>query len=84
MFVQRPALLLAFLVALVGVLLVFARPTSGAGPEMRHVVRPGDTLWAIASERYAGDPRAGVWRIAERNGLQDATLTPGQVLVVPP
>jgi len=60
-----------------------ARPTSGASRETRYVVEAGDTLWAIAAERYGGDPREGIWRIRERNGLPGSGLTPGQVLVLP-
>jgi nucleoid-associated protein YgaU len=48
-------------------------------------VRPGDTLWAIAAERYGGDLRRAVWRIEERNGLAGGVgLQPGMVLVLPP
>ncbi|HLF68556.1 MAG TPA: LysM peptidoglycan-binding domain-containing protein [Gaiellaceae bacterium] len=62
---------------------VFARDT-GAGAHARvHTVRSGDTLWAIAVASYPGDPREGVWRLQQRNGLSDATLVPGQRLVVP-
>jgi nucleoid-associated protein YgaU len=49
------------------------------------VVEQGDTLWSIAAA-VAGqedDVRAVVAEIKERNGLQDATLVPGQVLVLP-
>jgi nucleoid-associated protein YgaU len=60
-----------------------ARPSHGAGGESRYVVRPGDTLWAIATDRYAGDPRKAVWRISERNGLADGALQPGTVLYLP-
>lgn len=59
-------------------------PTSGARVETRYVVRPGDTLWVLASERYGGDPREAVWRIKERNGLASSSLLPGQVLALPP
>jgi LysM domain-containing protein len=61
-----------------------ARPSSGAGHETRHVVQPGETLWAIAVERYAGDPRAAVWRIEQRNGVSAGSLRPGSVLYLPP
>ncbi len=71
--------LLALLLAALGA----ARPSSGAAPEARYVVRPGDTLWSIAAGRYGGDPRKGVWRIAERNRISGGLLTPGQVLVLP-
>ena len=62
---------------------VFARDT-GAGAHPRyHTVRHGETLWSIATATYAGDPRAGVWELQKRNGLADATITPGQRLVLP-
>jgi hypothetical protein len=35
----------------------FARPSGGAGPETRYVVRATDTLWSIAAAHYPG--RAG-------------------------
>ena len=76
------ALLIAL--ALVGLALSTARPSRGASPEARHVVRPGETLWAIAVERYGGDPRAAVWRIEQRNGLTGSVLEPGTVLYLPP
>ena len=75
--------MLAVLAALIVVALLAARPTSGAGPEERYVVQPGDTLWAIVDERTAGDPREAIWRIKERNGLARSTLVPGQVLYIP-
>ncbi len=61
----------------------FVRPSDGAGRERTYVVRPGDTLWSIAERSYGGDPRAGVWRLRERNGLVTALLRPGQRLAVP-
>jgi LysM repeat protein len=60
-----------------------ARSSHGAGPERSYVVRPTDTLWAIAARSYAGDVREGVWKLEQRNHLRSATLTPGQVLVLP-
>ena len=62
---------------------VVARDT-GAGSHPRyHTVRQGDTLWSIAAASYAGDPREGVWELQRRNHLRDATITPGQRLVLP-
>ena len=50
----------------------------------RYVVRPGDTLWAIA-ERLSpgGDPRPLVDAIAGANGVDPGHLVPGQTLLVP-
>jgi hypothetical protein len=73
------------IVLLVAVLLwaVLARDT-GAGSNPRyHTVRPGETLWSIATVAYGGDPREGVWRLQERNGLEGATIVPGQRLLLP-
>jgi LysM repeat protein len=82
-FVSRLVLTGVVLLALLLVALGAARPSSGAAPETRYVVEAGDTLWAIASARYDGDPREAVWRIQERNDLASPLLRPGQVLVLP-
>jgi LysM repeat protein len=62
---------------------VFARSSGASGPAERYRVRAGDTLWGIASTRYAGDPREGVWKIQQRNHLRTASIAAGQVLVLP-
>lgn len=47
-------------------------------------VHSGDTLWSIAEALAPhSDPRAVVDALQEANGLADASLVPGQVLVVP-
>lgn len=62
---------------------VLVRDT-GAGPTPRvHRVEAGETLWSIALGRYGGDPRAGVWKLQQANGLSGATIVPGQRLRVP-
>lgn len=83
MFGSRLVLPGVVLLALLLVALGAARPTSGAAPETRYVVKAGDTLWEIAESHYAGDPREAVWRIEQRNGLAGAEIVPGQVLVLP-
>jgi LysM repeat protein len=79
MFVRLAVLIVLAVAVWVG----FARPSEGAGPERVYVVRPADTLWAIAAANYAGDPREAVWRLRQRNGLQGTLLRPGQRLVLP-
>lgn len=73
------------LVALAVLLLwaLFAGESGAGGPERSYRVKPGDTLWSIAEQTFAGDPREGVWELRERNGLETTTIAPGQVLVVP-
>jgi nucleoid-associated protein YgaU len=72
------------ILAVLGVFLwaVFARSSGASGARQNYRVRGGDTLWAIAVAHYAGDPRAAVWRIEQRNHLRGA-ITPGQVLALP-
>jgi LysM repeat protein len=60
----------------------FARSSDASGPESSYTVRPADTLWSIAAERY-GDPREGVYELRRRNDLEGTTIVPGQVLVLP-
>ncbi|MBD0338931.1 MAG: LysM peptidoglycan-binding domain-containing protein [Thermoleophilia bacterium] len=79
MFVRILTLALVVLVAWA----VLARTSEGAGPERSYVVQPGDTLWTIAADNYAGDPRAGIWEIRQRNGLPGSLIQPGQRLVLP-
>jgi hypothetical protein len=83
MFARRSRFLAAAVAVLVIAALWLARPTTGAGGEERYLVRPGDTLWAIAVARYEGDPRQAVWRIKEQNQLPMSSLVPGTVLTLP-
>ena len=83
MFASRLASLGVALALLAVFALGAARPSVGAAPEARYIVEPGDTLWTIAAARYGGDPREGVWRLRETNGLEGSTLRPGQVILVP-
>jgi len=60
-----------------------ARGSDGAAHQQTHLVRSGDTLWAIAVAHYGGDPREGVYRLEQRNHLAGAFVHPGQRLVLP-
>jgi LysM repeat protein len=73
------------IVAIAGLIIwgVVARTSSGAGPEHAYIVKPHDTLWSIASKTYGGDPREGIWKLEQRNGLAGATIVPGEKLVLP-
>jgi len=62
---------------------VVARASTAAGPERAYTVKPGDTLWSIALDRYGGDPRSAVWKIERRNGLAGRPLIAGARLVLP-
>lgn len=82
------ARLLAIVLIVAAFLLVVPGLAKGDGPDrpaprVHYVVQPGDTLWSIAAKNLGGDPRAGVWRLQERNGLAGATITPGERLVLP-
>lgn len=60
---------------------------SGAAEAERsrtYVVRPGDTLWSIATRfAPATDPRVVVDAIASANGVDPGALVPGQQLSIP-
>jgi LysM repeat protein len=50
----------------------------------RVVVRPGDTLWAIAERVAPGqDPRPVVDAMVAVNNMDPGALVPGQTLLVP-
>jgi len=78
------AKLLGLLVAVALVAAVVARQSAGGGRETPYVVKPTDTLWSIAASHYAGDPRAGVWKLERRNHMHGDLLRVGQRLAIPP
>jgi Tfp pilus assembly protein FimV len=66
------------------ILLGTAAPSAGAAHPAKVVVRPGETLWAIALRARPGqDPRQEVYAIEQANHLSSATLTAGEVVMVP-
>jgi nucleoid-associated protein YgaU len=85
MFVPRISALWIVVFAVLALAFSSSR-AAGGSPEAgaRHVVKPGDTLWEIASDHYDGDPRGAVWRIQERNSLTSPALVPGMTLYLPP
>jgi hypothetical protein len=85
MFARRlPILWLVIACLALALALSSARAAGGPQAEARYVVKPGDTLWEIAADRYGGDPRSAVWRLQERNGLASGALVPGMILYLPP
>ena len=50
-----------------------------------YVVRPGDTVWSIATRfEPSVDPRVVVDAITSANGVDPGALVPGQQLSIPP
>jgi LysM repeat protein len=72
------------LVAALAVMLALSRVAQGGEAAATVVVQPGDTLWAIAAERYPGDDtRARVDQIERLNGLQSPVIEAGETLRLP-
>jgi hypothetical protein len=87
---RRRLIALCMVVSLAGVLSGPVAKAVGVIGPARHnaartyVVRPGDTLWSIATRFAAStDPRVVVDAIASANGLDPAALVPGQQLAIP-
>ena len=81
----KVALILVVLASILGL----AAPALFAGQETgrkttTHIVAPGETLWQIALE-YAPerDPRRFIYEIQLANGLEGASILPGQKLILP-
>lgn len=80
------------LIAIGGLVAVLSGPVANAvgtgrpfeGPSSVYVVRPGDTLWAIATRSAPSvDPRLVVQAIRAANHIDPGSLVPGQQLSVP-
>jgi LysM repeat protein len=75
---------LALFAVVACMMLVIAPSSSGASRPGHHLVQPGETLWSIASSHYhTSDPREEVFQVEQANNLVDATIVPGQVIVLP-
>ena len=75
---------LALFAAIALLMLAVAPSSSGAARPGHHLVKPGETLWAIASAHYhTDDPRRVVFQIEQANQLNDANILPGQVILLP-
>ena len=76
--------LTAFLVGPVSHALVAGAEIRRA-PHRTYVVRPGDTIFSIASSAVSGgaDPRPMVDAIEDANGIEPGELVPGKALVIP-
>lgn len=83
-FVRRRLGALATVALLVlAVTALWPSTSSGAGRPRWHVVRPGETLWGIASAAYGGDPREHIQAVASSNGLVNDVIVPGERLRLP-
>jgi len=86
-FTLMPLITLAALSAMVTVPALSSMHLYAATPQhyAMVVVRPGDTLWSIASARTStsSDVQETIDRITEVNHLNGASIAPGQRLRVP-
>ncbi len=84
---QLSVRLLVLLLMLGMVFLLIGRPAEAEAPVVtnEYVVSQGDTLWAIAKKLAVpgSDLREAIADIQTINGLNGATIYPGQVLLVP-
>ncbi|MCL6455086.1 MAG: LysM peptidoglycan-binding domain-containing protein [Alicyclobacillus sp.] len=81
-------LILALVLAMMFASAAMSAVRAGEGPSQTstttYIVQAGDSLWSIASHvAPKEDPRDVVLWIMQHNGLSNATLQPGQVLIVP-
>lgn len=87
---RRRLVALSAAIAVTGVLYGPVANAVGVGTEPEqdaartYVVRPGDTLWSIATRfEPSDDPRLVVASITSANGVDAGDLVPGQQLSIP-
>lgn len=76
----------AVLLVAVGASIGLALAVHGGAPQVEStvVVRPGDTLWSLASGRYPSDDvRSRVDQIEQLNGLSNPVIVVGESLRLP-
>lgn len=75
---------LAVLMALLGALMTQAVLGTAGSRGPRVIVRPGQTLWSIASQHYPQtDPRDAISAIETVNHLSGPAISPGERLLLP-
>jgi len=67
---------------------LFFTPSSGATEVQKYIsieVKPGDTLWQIASEHMnkGKDIRKLIYEIKAINSMDDSAIFPGQLIKIP-
>ncbi len=83
---SRVLVVISIVIAALVLLLASAVHAAGAGSDTTvHLVRSGDTLWAIAAELSpdGGDVREVVATIRTINGMDSSVIVPGQVIEIP-
>jgi len=91
--IRRRRFSLMPIIVLAGLSLTVALPTlstmhlyaAGSEQFVTATVKPGDSLWSIASRHMSGDASVqdAVDRIAAVNHLRNSTVVPGQQLRIP-
>ncbi len=75
---------LALFAVVAFMMLVIAPASNGAARPAHHLVKPGETLWSIAATHYnTDDPRRQIFQVEQANNLNDASIQPGQVILLP-
>ena len=79
---------ISLMILVTGFNTIFGLNTVRGGSEPSYVnveVLPGETLWDIAASHMSSDmdKREAVYLIKKANGLDDSSVSPGQIIKVP-